>query len=115
MSILAGSFEAILTDFKTNLTAKEQQNFQSVTLNDVRKTALRIQNEQEQLKMMMNMARLELFFEAMGQFGEVLGVFADANIFLAFVWGPFKFILQVIKAFPSCNSLLTILTSFPSC
>jgi hypothetical protein len=98
MSVSGGLFEAILADFKENLTAKERQDFEFVTLNDVRETALRIQKDQEHLKTMMNMARLESFFEAMNQFGEVLGVFGNASIFVAFVWGPLKFILQVIKS-----------------
>ena len=90
------SFEAILADFKKHLTPGELHNFQFVTLNDVRETALRIQKDQENLKTMMNMARLESFLEAMNQFGKVIEVFANANIFIAFVWGPLKFVLQVI-------------------
>jgi hypothetical protein len=95
-------FEAILAEFKRGLTKKELQDFQFVTLEDVRKTALQIQRDQENLKTMMNMARLEAFFEAMNQFGEVLSIFANSNVFVAFVWGPLKFILQVrkIASFP---------------
>jgi hypothetical protein len=92
-----GSFEVVLEDFKSHLTPKERQDFQFVTLNDVRETALRIQREQEHLKTMMNMARLESFLEAMNQFGKVVEVFANANVFVAFVWGPLKFILQARK------------------
>jgi hypothetical protein len=98
MSSSRDAFEDILADFKINLTPKELQDFEFVTLNDVRETALRIQKDQEHLKTMMNMARLESFFEAMNQFGEVLGVFGNASIFVAFVWGPLKFILQVMKS-----------------
>ncbi len=96
MSTGGASFETILADFKKNLTTEEVQDFQFVTLNDVRKTVLRIQKDQENLKSMMNMTRLESFLEAMNQFGKVIEVFGNANIFVAFVWGPLKFILQVI-------------------
>jgi hypothetical protein len=89
------TFEAILSDFKTRLTPKEQESFQFVTLDDVRKTALLIQKDQEQLKSMMNLARIESFLEAMDQFGKVIEVFVNASSFVAFVWGPVKFILQV--------------------
>ena len=105
MSTVRGSFETILADFKKNLTAGERQDFQFVTLNDVRETALRIQKDQESLKTMMNMTRLESFLEAMNQFGRVVEVFGNANIFVAFVWGPMKFILQVIILFPLGASL----------
>jgi hypothetical protein len=96
MSAARGSFEIILADFKKNLTPGEVQDFQFVTLNDVRETALRIQKDQENLKTLMNMARLESFLEAMKQFGKVIEVFGNSSIFVAFVWGPLKFILQVI-------------------
>jgi hypothetical protein len=96
MNAARGSFEVILADFKKNLTPGELRDFQFVTLNDVRETALRIQKDQENLKTMMNMARLESFLEAMNQFGKVIEVFGNANIFVAFVWGPLKFVLQVI-------------------
>jgi hypothetical protein len=98
MSALEDQFETILAAFKAKLNPRELEDFQFTTLNDVREAALQIQKDQENLRTMMNMARLESFLEAMKQFGEVLGVFANANIFVAFIWGPMKFILQVMKA-----------------
>jgi hypothetical protein len=97
MSALGDQFESILEAFKSKLNAKEREDFQFVTLNDVRETALQIQKDHENLRTMMNMSRLQSFLEAMKQFGEVLGVFANANTFVAFVWGPMKFILQVMR------------------
>jgi hypothetical protein len=95
MTSTEDTFEAILSNFKKRLTPKEQENFRFVTLNDVRETALRIQKDQEQVKTMMNMSRIESFLEAMDQFGKVIEVFLNASNFIAFVWGPVKFILQV--------------------
>jgi hypothetical protein len=97
MSAPGDQFESILEAFKSKLNAKEREDFQFVTLNDVRETALQIQKDHENLRTMMNMSRLQSFLEAMNQFGEVLGVFANANIYVAFVWGPMKFILQVMR------------------
>ena len=94
------SFETILADFKKDLSPIQRHDFQFVTLDDVRKTALRIQRDQEQLKSLMHLSRLESFIEAMTQFGKVVEVFANSSIFVAFVWGPMKFILLVIEAFP---------------
>ena len=89
------SFETVLEDFKRKLNQEQVQNFQFVTLNDVRETALRIQCEQEQTKTLMNMTRIESFIEAMDQFGKVIEVFLNASSFVAFIWGPMKFLLQV--------------------
>lgn len=90
------AFETVLKNFKQNLNQEQVQNFQFVTLNDVRVTALRIQHEQEQTKTLMNMTRIESFVEAMDQFGKVIEVFLNASSFVAFIWGPMKFLLQVM-------------------
>jgi len=89
------AFEAVLDDFKATLNARQIKNFQFTTLNDVRRTALQIQSEQDQTKSLMNMTRLQSFLEAMEQFGKVIGVFVNASSFVAFVWGPMKFLLLV--------------------
>jgi len=117
------SFEAILIDFKNTLTPNERQDFQFVTLRDVQETALRIQKEQEHFRSVMGMHRLKSFFEAMIQFGKVVEVFANSSIFVAFVWGPLKFILQVGSEsfrssflFYNSSEILAILCSkFLSC
>ncbi|KAG0649191.1 Vegetative incompatibility HET-E-1 [Hyphodiscus hymeniophilus] len=110
MSLARNAFDAALTDFKKSLTPGEVQDFQFVTLKDVRDTALRIQKDQENLKMLMNMARLESFLEAMNQFGKVIEVFGNANIFVAFVWGPLKFILQTASTW--ADSFESILDAY---
>ena len=95
MSCASDTFSEVLSDFKKRLTNEEQETFQFVTINDVRQTALQIQKKQEDVKEMMNMARLESFLEAMDQFGKTIDIFVNASAFVAFVWGPMKFILQV--------------------
>ena len=89
------TFRATLSNFKKRLTSKEQDDFSFSTLEDVRKEISRIQSEQGNEKKMMNMTRLQSFLEAMDQFGKVIEVFLNASQFVAFIWGPLKFILQV--------------------
>jgi hypothetical protein len=89
------AFRATLSNFKKRLTPKEQDDFSFATLEDVRKEIARIQSEQGNEKTMMNMIRLQSFLEAMDQFGKVVEVFLNASQFVAFIWGPLKFILQV--------------------
>lgn len=103
MTSTSATFDAVLADFKKRLTPKELETFQITTLKDVKETALRIQNEQDNLRTMLNLARLESFLEAMEQFGKVIDVFVNVSNFVAFVWGPMKFVLQVKRhiSFPS--------------
>jgi hypothetical protein len=95
MSSAEDTFQATLASFRKRLTPKEQEDFQFATIGDVRKVIACIQNEQETVKGMMNMSRIQSFLEAMEQFGKVVEVFLNASEFVAFVWGPVKFLLQV--------------------
>lgn len=95
MTSTKDSFESILEDFKQDLSHKEAEDFQFVTLKEVEETALRIQKDQESTKSMKNMARIRPFLEAMEQFGKVIDVFLNASQFVCFIWGPLRFILQV--------------------
>ncbi|KAL5330616.1 hypothetical protein ACEPPN_000135 [Leptodophora sp. 'Broadleaf-Isolate-01'] len=104
------TFEDALEDFKKGLNQKQIQNFQFVTLSDVRETALRIQSEQDQTKSLMNMTRLEGFLEAMEQFGKVIEIFLNASSFVAFVWGPMKFFLLTASTW--ADSFETLLDAY---
>jgi hypothetical protein len=88
-------FQEILEKFKKRLTQDELNNFQFTTLEDVRLEMARIQVEQANRKEMMHMPRLQSFLEAMEQFGKVIEVFLNTSEFVAFIWGPIKFLLQV--------------------
>jgi hypothetical protein len=95
MGVAEDAFQVALEKFKSRLTQKELDEFQFATLEHVREAVVRIQNEQESFKTMMNMPRIESFLEAMDQFGKVVEVFLNCSPFVAFVWGPMKFLLQV--------------------
>lgn len=95
MAPLEDSFRISLTKFKKDLTQKEQDDFQITSLEDVRHEIGRIQNEQARRKEMLNMTRIQSFLEAMEQFGKVIEVFVNTSEFVAFVWGPLKFVLSV--------------------
>src|ERR1700732_4173070 len=88
-------FQKTLASFRKRLTPKEREDFQFATIGDVRTVIACIQKEQETLKAMMNMSRIQSFLEAMEQFGNVIEVFLNASNFVAFIWGPMKFFLQV--------------------
>ena len=113
--ILENSFEATLSDFKKRLTPKEQNDFQFTTLDGVKREIARIQKEQDDLKTMMNMSRIQSFLEGMNELGKVIEIFLNASNFVAFVWGPVKFLLQVChrSCLPDCF-LLCLLSLVPS-
>lgn len=104
--ILENSFEATLLDFKKRLTLKEQNDFQFTTLDGVKRELARIQKEQQDLKTMMNMSRIQSFLEGMNELGKVIEVFLNASNFVAFVWGPVKFLLQVASTWSESFDIL---------
>lgn len=95
MSLTEGVFQSALDNFKKRLSPKELADFEITSLKDVREVVARIQKEQESVKQMMNMPRIQSFLEAMKQFGNIVEVYLNASQFVAFVWGPVKFLLQV--------------------
>jgi hypothetical protein len=104
MASVEDCFRTTLSNFKKRLTQKELDAFSFSTLEDVHKEIDRIQSEQGSQKQMMNMTRLQSFLEAMDQFGQVIEVFSNASLFVAFIWGPVKFILQVRNNSKACTS-----------
>jgi hypothetical protein len=92
-------FHNALSEFKARLTLREQKDFEFTSLEDVQRTILQIQEVQETRKTMMHMSRIQSFLEAMEEFGSVIEVFLNASQFVAFIWGPMKFMLQVRSLF----------------
>ena len=88
-------FQDALSKFKLRLSAREHTSFKFTTLKDLRQEILRIQAKQALKSECMNLTRVEAFVEGFRQFGEVVEVFLNTSEFVAFVWGPMKFILQV--------------------
>jgi|SRR5579871_423470 len=95
MATLPSAFEVALSRFQNQLTEKERESFKVTELKDVKREIMDIQKKQESLKKVMDLTRIQGFLEAMDQFGKVIEVFLNTSNFVAFVWGPVKFILQV--------------------
>lgn len=90
-----GPFQTALTKFKNKLTGTQLSEFQQTTYNQLCAEILRIQQEQENVKTLVNMSRIQSFLEAMEQFGKIIEVFLNVSDAVAFVWGPMKFLLLV--------------------
>ena len=92
---MATIFERALRSFKAHLTPVEQNSFTGTTLEDVRLTIASIQKTQITERTNKNVARLRKFLEAIESYSKVLDVFVNINDFVAFVWGPIKYLLLV--------------------
>jgi hypothetical protein len=95
MASARDDFQKALLKFQNRLDPNEQKDFQFTSLEDVRKLILNIQAKQRTEKRVINLNRLKRFLEGMEQFGKVIETFLNTNQFVAVVWGPVKFLLQV--------------------
>lgn len=92
---MATIFERELRSFKARLTPGEQSSFTGTTLEDLHLTVASIQKTQISERTNKNVARLRKFLEAIESYSKVLDVFVNINDFVAFVWGPIKYLLLV--------------------
>ncbi|KAK2470509.1 hypothetical protein H9L39_18126 [Fusarium oxysporum f. sp. albedinis] len=87
----------VVENLKTEaeLTAEELQYFQFSSLNDVLSILRTIQDKQAKTKRLTFLRRIDPFLKTMTEYGKVVEVFLNVSEFLAFIWGPLKFLLQV--------------------
>lgn len=88
-------FERELKSFKAHLTQSEQNNFAGTTIKDLHLTIAGIQKTQLSDRTNKNVKRIRTFLEAVESLTKVLDIFVNVNDFVAFVWGPVKFLLLV--------------------
>ena len=87
--------DRLLNKYRSRLTKEEDQNFENTTLTDVKVEILQVQEHLGKEKKNMCFPRIERFLDAMSQWGKVVSMFAEDAIFLAFVWGPVKYLIKV--------------------
>ena len=92
-------FQEALKKFRVRLSDREDAEFQFTSLDDLRRALLKIQTKQAQRAAAMNLPRIQGILEAFRQFGQVIEVFPNSSNFVAYIWGPIKFLLQVSEPF----------------
>lgn len=85
-------FEEALLRFQKQLKPEETQQFAGITLANLESAISMIQKEQYHAT---GMPRVLGFVEAFKQFGELIEAFLNSSDYVAAVWGPMKFVLQV--------------------
>ncbi|KAF4413455.1 Vegetative incompatibility protein HET-E-1 [Colletotrichum fructicola] len=91
-------FEVSLTTFKATLKKSEVENFRFATGDEFKTAIDQIQTKLHHKRRQLNLTKLRSFVEAMTQFGKVLDVFCQTSETIAFIWGPWKFLLQNVDS-----------------
>ncbi|VBB81748.1 Putative protein of unknown function [Podospora comata] len=105
-------FEQALEQFKKGLRPKHRSTFQTTTLPDLLAAIDKIQKEQHSSRRLQAVGRLKPTLEALNQLGKVVETFTNTSEFVAFVWGPLKFLIQIGSSFVEAfTELLSIYES----
>ncbi|KAM7213295.1 hypothetical protein V8F06_011306 [Rhypophila decipiens] len=102
-------FETFLRTFKheAEINKKTMQDWEKTTVDHVKAVIDAIQQKHMSNKRQQYMKRLEVFVVNMESFGKVIEVFLNSTDYLAFVWGPMKFMLMTACSYTEAfNSLL---------
>jgi len=91
----SNAFRSAVLRFRARLSGDKLTDFKNTTHEELVHEIMRIQQEQENNKNMINLSRIQSFLEAMDQFGKTIEVFLNVSDAVAFVWGPIKFLLLV--------------------
>ncbi|KAF2993562.1 hypothetical protein E8E14_000024, partial [Neopestalotiopsis sp. 37M] len=93
------AFNRALERFRASLTKDQREQFAGCNKAEVQKTINEIQNRHGSQRRQKNMRRVSKFVEGMSQLGEVLEIFVNADIFVAFLWGTIKFMLLAANSY----------------
>lgn len=107
---VSASFQIALRKFQNRLSGKDLTDFKNTTYATLCLDIALLQHEQENLKSMMNLSRIQSCIEAMNQFGKVIEIFLNVSDVVAFVWGPIKLLLLTASTF--ADSFETILEAY---
>jgi len=101
MTTLDSVFSNAFQKWRTRLSDKEQKDYESTSVQDLKIAITEVQRQLEVTKDNRAMVRIRKFVEAMEQFGKVAEVFGNASKYVTFIWGPAKFIIQVSHLIPN--------------
>ncbi|KAF8459959.1 hypothetical protein BDZ91DRAFT_766642 [Kalaharituber pfeilii] len=99
-------FRDTLSNFQNSLSPVQGQGFANTALEALQRCIGDIQTEQVIMRNMRNINRIRPFIDVMQQYGKIIEVFLNVTNFLAFIWGPMKFLLQVTSKYLNCFDII---------
>ncbi|KAF8444436.1 hypothetical protein BDZ91DRAFT_853780 [Kalaharituber pfeilii] len=99
-------FRGTLSNFQNSLSPVQGQGFANTALEALQRCIGDIQTEQVIMRNMRNINRIRPFIDVMQQYGKIIEVFLNVTNFLAFIWGPMKFLFQVTGKYLNCFDII---------
>ncbi|KAI0183060.1 NACHT domain protein [Xylaria flabelliformis] len=110
--------EAAFHELERHVLPADSVGFESVTLDDIRKTALDIENQLAARQSLRNMRRLEPLFTGLKYYSKAIETLCNGTPYLPWLWAPLSMILkissdyieafeQIVKAYSRIGESLT--------
>ncbi|KAK6537155.1 hypothetical protein TWF694_011352 [Orbilia ellipsospora] len=105
-------------DLENAISPADLRELKDITLQDVQKAALDIENQLGKRSSLRNMRRLEPLFSGLGYYSSIIEVLCNGTPYLSWLWAPVKLILKIssdyvdafehiIKAYSKIGECLT--------
>ncbi|KAF8454286.1 hypothetical protein BDZ91DRAFT_562030 [Kalaharituber pfeilii] len=92
----------------SKLKPAQVQDLENTTLESLKSCINDIQTEQAKGVNMRNINRIRPFIDSMEQYGKIIEVFLNLSGFVAYIWGPMKFLLQVTRKYIGCFDIILV-------
>ncbi|KAI0190822.1 hypothetical protein F4808DRAFT_476479 [Astrocystis sublimbata] len=112
------AIESAFREIEKAVSPADSKGFENVSLDDVRKTALDIENQLAARQSLRNMRRLEPLFSGLNYYSKAIETLCNGTPYLSWIWAPISIILkissdyaeafeQIIKAYSRIAEYLT--------
>ncbi|KAI0400767.1 hypothetical protein F4802DRAFT_583444 [Xylaria palmicola] len=117
-AIAKSTISAAFKELANAVSPADSADFESITLDDVRKTALDIENQLAARQLLRNMRRLSPLFSGLQYYSKSIEILCNGTPYLPWLWAPISLILkicsdyveafeQIIKAYSRIGESLT--------
>ncbi|KAI8626353.1 hypothetical protein F5Y19DRAFT_227422 [Xylariaceae sp. FL1651] len=86
-------------DLESTVTPDDSRGFSSMTLEDLKRTALDIENQLAARQALRNLGRLMPLFNGIEHYSKVVDVLCNGTPYLAWIWAPITLILRVASEY----------------
>jgi hypothetical protein len=93
------TMKSAFDDIEFTVTPEDSRGLSSMTLEDVKKAALDIENQLAARQSLRNLKRLMPLFEGMEHYSHIVDILCNGTPYLAWIWAPITLILRIASEY----------------
>ncbi|GAP92702.1 putative NACHT domain-containing protein [Rosellinia necatrix] len=98
-SVARRTMKSAFDDIESTITPDDSRGFSTVTLEDVKKAALDIENQLAARQALRNMRRLMPLFQGIEHYSHVVEILCNGTPYLSWIWAPITLILRIASEY----------------